>query len=454
MNYNEFIAKKSYIAKSVGFVCGDINDNAMPHQKAIIPWACKRGKAAIFADTGLGKSFMQLEWARLVSGYTSKPVLLLAPLAVGKQTENESNKFGIECSTKYVREPSPDCDIQIANYEMIHVFNPDSFGGIVLDESSILKGQSGAYRKTLTEFAKNIPYRLSCTATPSPNDYMELGTQAEFLGVMSQSEMLATFFIHDGSETQKWRLKGHGATKFWEWLATWAVVISSPSDLGFDGSDYELPKLTIEPVILPSEIKGSLFANIAQGLNEARKSKKESMQDRCEAVSEWVNSLDDQCLVWGELNEECDLLERLINDSVQVAGRHKAEVKEERLLGFGKSEFKHLVSKTKIAGFGMNWQNACKMAFSGPTYSFEGFYQAVRREWRFGQSKEVLVKVFMSDKEVGIHEAMIRKMEQDKIMRQEMVKVMGNAMKQEIFGATPTKSGYKPSVSALLPKFL
>lgn len=452
MDYSEFIKTKAFNKVSVGFTPTGLNPNLWLHQPDIVKWACRRGRAAIFADTGLGKTLMQLEWANQVHKYTGKPVLLLAPLAVGKQTENEALKFGID-GAKYVSSPSDD-RIQITNYEKLDHFNPDDYAGIVLDESSILKGQTGAYRKMLTDFASNIEYRLSCTATPSPNDFMELGTQCEFLGIMSQVEMLAMFFTHDGSNTQKWRLKGWGASKFWEWLATWAVVISSPADLGYDASSYELPPLHIDEVILHSSNQDALFADVAAGLTEARQAKKRSVNDRVTACAEWVNSLDEPCLVWGETNEESDMLESAINGSVQVAGSDKAEIKEDRLLGFGTGKYQKLVSKVRIAGFGMNWQNACKMAFVGPTYSFEQFYQAVRRQWRFGQTKPVHVKVFMTEEETGIHSAMMAKMEQDKIMRREMIKVMAESMKKEITGASSEKTEYSAHKKVSLPEFI
>ena len=453
MNYQEFLKQKEFNKVSVGFTPTDLNVNLWLHQPAIVDWACRRGRAAIFADTGLGKTLMQLEWANQVHKHTGKPVLLLAPLAVGKQTEREALKFDIE-GARYVAYPSEGGAIQITNYEKLDRFNPDDYAGIVLDESSILKGQTGAYRKALTEFATNIPYRLSCTATPSPNDFMELGTQCEFLGIMSQVEMLSMFFTHDGSETQKWRLKGWGASKFWDWLATWAVVISSPSDLGFDGSSYDLPPLSIEEVIIPSENKNALFADVAMGLSAARQAKKSSVHARVKACADYVNSLGEPCVVWAETNEEADLLESMIDDAVQVAGSTKEDKKIDYLIGFSEGKYQKLVTKSKIAGFGLNWQHACKMAFVGATYSFEQFYQAVRREWRFGQDKPVSVKVFMTEEETGIHSAMLVKMDNDKLMRQEMIKVMSDSMKKEITGASSEKAEYNPTSKASMPSFI
>lgn len=454
MEYSDFIKTKQLTHVNAGFKPKKLNPALWLHQPAIVEWACIRGRAAIFADTGLGKTLMQLEWAHQVSQETGKPVLLLAPLAVGKQTEEESIKFNIGSKAKYMRSFDGVHRIVITNYEQLDNFNPDDFAGIVLDESSILKGQTGAYRKQITEFAQNIPYKLSCTATPSPNDFMELGTQAEFLGIMSQVEMLAMYFTHDGSETQKWRLKGHASGKFWGWLSTWAVVISSPSDLGFDGSKYDLPPLNIEKVLLDGGEKDGLFSSVARGLADVRIAKKQSAMDRVNACAEWVNSLNEPCIVWCETNEESDLLSKLINDCVEVSGSHSNEIKEDRLLGFSHGKYTKIVSKAKIAGFGMNWQHACKMAFVAPTYSFEQFYQSVRREWRFGQTKEVTVKVFMTEELEGVHDIMLGKLENDKIMRSEMIKVMSASMKKEILGQKADKTDYNPKTKASLPRFI
>lgn len=453
-DYEEFIETRAFKYKSEGFDPIDLNVNLKPHQVAITNWACKRGNAAIFADTGLGKSIMQLEWASQVSQKTGKPVIVFAPLAVGRQTEGEAKKFNIKSSCKYMRQFDGTTRLVVTNYEMIDNFNPDDFGGIVLDESSILKGQSGAYRKKLTDFAKNIGYRLSCTATPSPNDFMELGTQAEFLGVMPQSEMLAMFFTHDGSNTQKWRLKGHGASRFWEWMATWACVISSPADLGFDAKEYDLPPLTIHEVILPSSGGDQLFSTVAQGLGEARAAKRKSLDERVVRCSELVNLSDDAFIIWGELNDETDKLADQIDGAVQIKGADKIEVKEYRMAGFSNGDIKKLVSKSSICGFGMNWQHSNKMAFVAPTYSFEGFYQAIRRQWRFGQTKPVDVYVFMTEEETGIHANMLAKMENDKIMRSEMIKVMSKAMNQEIHGLSSARLTYAPDDKMVMPSFL
>jgi hypothetical protein len=283
---------------------------------------------------------------------------------------------------------------------------------------------------------------------------MELGTQAEFLGIMSQVEMLSMFFTHDGSETQKWRLKGHGAAKFWDWLATWSVVIGSPSDLGYDGKEYELPPLTIHEVILPSVNTDMLVADVAMGLGAARDAKRSSIGSRVKACAELVNASDEPWLIWGELNAETDMLAQMIPDAVQVQGSDKPEAKEDRLLGFASGKYTKMISKAQICGFGLNFQHTNKMAFVGPTYSFEQFYQAVRRQWRFGQTRPVDVYVFMTEEETGIHSVMLQKMENDKLMRREMIRVMSTAMRREIKGAKADKSDYKPAKQARMPSFL
>ena len=246
---------------------------------------------------------------------------------------------------------------------MLKNFDPSKYSGIVLDESSILKGMDGRMRKQITEFAKEIPYRLSCTATPSPNDYMELGTQAEFLGVMSQVEMLAMFFIHDGSDTSKWRLKGHGKNKFWQWLSTWAIVLRHPSDLGYNSDGYDLPEIDYHEYIVETEAAEDLFVSVAQGLSERNQARKETIDQRVSKAAEIANSYDEPVLIWCHLNEEGDKLEKLISESVNVYGSMKPEKKEQNLIDFTDGELKKLISKPKIAGFGMNWQHCSKVIF-------------------------------------------------------------------------------------------
>ncbi len=454
MNYHDFIRTKEIDHIDAGFTCLDseLSNQLKDFQRDIVKWACKRGRSAIFADTGLGKTFMQLSWARRVSEHTGLPVLVLAPLCVAQQTVSEGAKFGLESA--YIREPSLcGTDIHVTNYEMLKNFNPDSYSGIVLDESSILKGMEGKLRRFITSFAKNIPYRLSCTATPSPNDFMELGTQSEFLGVMSQVEMLATFFIHDGSDTSKWRLKGHARRKFWEWLSTWAVVIRNPSDLGYESDGYDLPSLNLYEHIVETEATDDLFVTVAQGLQERNKARRDSVNDRCKKAAEIMNKWD--CgIAWTNLNDESNLIYQLVNDSIEVYGSQKPEIKESNILGFTNGDYAKLVSKPKICGFGMNWQHCNKMVFVGLSDSFESFYQAVRRCWRFGQTKPVDVHIVVSDREGAVLDNIKRKQKQHDQMNWEMSTIIRDLTISQIKGATVNKTDYLPREKMTIPNFL
>lgn len=453
MEYSEFLKTKEFKHIEAGFVADNskMPELIKPFQRDLVSWACRRGRAAIFADTGLGKTLMQLSWANQVTNYTKKPVLVLAPLCVAQQAVREGKKFGIE--SKYIR--NNECNLKniiVTNYEMLKNFNPDDFGGIVLDESSILKGMQGRLRQFITDFASSIPYRLSCTATPSPNDFMELGTQSEFLGVMSQVEMLATFFIHDGADTSKWRLKGHGRKRFWEWLATWAAVIRNPSDLGYEDSGYTLPKLNMFEHIVETDPDGDLFVQIAQGLQERNQARRESVELRSKKAAEIMNNWD--CgIAWCNLNDESELIAQL-SGGVEISGSQKPEVKEKNILDFTDSEIKKIVTKPKIAGFGLNWQHCNKMVFVGLSDSFESFYQAVRRCYRFGQTKQVEVHIVISDREGAVLDNIKRKQEQHEQMSKEMVKIMRDLTIAEVRGITVEKAEYNPKKNIQLPKFL
>lgn len=450
--YHDFIDGKSFRAVEAGFVADDLPYPLFDYQEPIVKWALRRGKAAIFADTGLGKTIMQLAWADQVYKYTGKPVLVLAPLAVADQTIEEGQKYGIS-----VHKAAPDIvidGIQITNYEQLGKYNCSDFIGIALDESSILKGMDGKRRKEITEFAKNIKYRLSCTATPSPNDFMELGTQSEFLGVMSQVEMLAMFFIHDGGDVSKWRLKGHGGSKFFEWLATWAVVIRTPEDLGFDGSAHKLPELIYHSHVIETSATDELFVTPAAGLQDRNKARKDSVDERVRVAAEIANGIDSQVLVWCNLNDESEKLTNAICDSVEVKGSDKPEHKSKSLIGFSHGEVKKLVSKPKIAGFGMNWQNCNHVVFVGLSDSWESYYQAIRRCWRFGQKKPVHVHIVSADTEGAVVANIQRKDEQNRVMGEKMVAHMRTMMDKEIFAAATTKTEYKAETKMEIPKWL
>ena len=405
-------------------------------------WVCRRGRAAIFADTGLGKTFMQLAWAEAVANHTGRAVLVVAPLCVAQQTVSEGRKFGIE--SEYIRSPKQGGNIHVTNYEMLKNFSPEDYSGIVLDESSILKGMDGKLRKSITEFGRTIPYRLSCTATPSPNDFMELGTQSEFLGIMSQVEMLAMFFIHDGSDTQKWRLKGHARKRFWEWLSTWAIVIRNPADLGYDGQGYDLPPLTYEDHVVETGETDGLFVKVAQGLQERNQARRESVDLRVEKAAEIANGIDGACIVWCHLNDESEKLESQIGGGVQVYGSMKPETKELLIGQFSDGDIHKLITKPKIAGFGLNWQHCNNMVFVGLSDSWESFYQAVRRCWRFGQDKPVTVHIVTADTEGAVLDNIRRKQAQNEELAREMALVMRDLTIAEIKGAAPEKTDYIP----------
>lgn len=454
MDYQEFISAKSFRHIEAGFAVADLPYPLFDYQAPIVKWALKRGKAAIFADTGLGKTIMQLAWADQVAKHTGCPVLILAPLAVSNQTIEEGAKYGIRVEKANPGAPMFGPHVVITNYEQLHKFSPDVFRGVVLDESSILKGMDGRRRKEITEFAQSIPYRLSCTATPSPNDFMELGTQSEFLGIMSQIEMLAMFFIHDGGDVAKWRLKGHGQSKFFQWLATWAIVIRKPDDLGFDGSRHALPELVYHSHVIETEPEDSLFVEPAQGLQDRNKARKDSVRDRVAKAAEIANGMDGQVLIWCHLNEESELLTAAVRDAVEVKGADSPEHKTSSLMGFAHGDVRVLVSKPKIAGFGMNWQNCHQMIFVGLSDSWESYYQAIRRCWRFGQTKPVHVHVVSADTEGAVIENIQRKDQQNKALGESMVEHMKTMMDRSIFAAATTKTEYNPQIKMELPQWL
>lgn len=436
MEYEDFVKNKRRAEVATGHKHGALNENLFDFQNAIVSWAVRRGRAAIFADTGLGKTLMQLSWADEVASHTNGIVIVLAPLAVSEQTIEQGSKFSIEVK-RIPHGSTPDSPgVWITNYERMDAIDFESLHGIVLDESSILKAHDGKTRQRIIDAAQCIPYRLSCTATPSPNDFEELGNQCEFLGVMTRTEMLATYFVNDTGDTGTWRLKGWGASKFWEWMGTWAVVLRNPSDIGFDGSRYDLPPLEyFEHVIETETLGGELFARPAMTMTERRQAQRQSIDDRCKALAEVVNSdPDEPWLIWCHLNDEAELLKSLIPCSVNVQGSDSPESKSKNLLGFAHGDVKVLISKPKIAGFGMNWQHCSRMAFVGLDDSFEKFYQAVRRCYRFGQKRNVHVHIFTAENEGQILANIKRKEQQHNEMSKNMVEHMRDIMNAELKG--------------------
>lgn len=451
--YQKFLADKQFRVVSAGFD-PDLTEYALfDYQHDIVRWSCNRGKAAVFADTGMGKTIMQLAWADQVARETGNPVLILAPLAVSDQTIAEGQKFGIQVD-KYRFADVFGPHIFVTNYEQLHNVKAEQFDGIVLDESSILKGMQGKIRKQVTEMFSATPYRLSCTATPSPNDFMELGTQSEFLGIMSQVEMLAMFFIHDGSDTSKWRLKGHGKRKFFEWLATWAVFISKPSDLGYSDEGHELPELIFHEHIIDSGITDGLFAPVATGLLDRNRARKDTVDARVEQASIIANGTKGQVLIWCHLNNESEKLSAEINHAVEVTGSDPAEHKSATMLGFARGEVRALVSKPKIAGFGMNWQNCNQMVFVGLSDSWEQFYQSVRRCWRYGQTKPVHVHIVSADVEGGVLANIKRKESQHRELKGEMIAIMRDKTLAQLGRAEQEKTEYKANQKMGIPSWV
>jgi len=427
-DYAAFLRSKRFAMVPSGF---DVDPSRLPassfdFQRDIVRWALRLGKAAIFGGTGTGKTEMQLSWGREVARETQGEILLLAPLAVAQQTVNdEAPKFGIDA-----RLVESDADIgpgiNVTNYDKLHRFSPERFAGIILDESSILKSIDGATRTKILEVFAGTPYKLACTATPAPNDFMELGNHAEFLGVMSRVEMLSMFFVHDGGETQKWRLKGHAETEFWKWLASWAVMFENPSHLGYDGRAFILPPLKMHEIIVESSepSEGALFAMEAQTLNERRAARRSSMADRVKIAADLVNSSDEPWLLWCDLNAEGDALAAAISDAVQVAGADDNATKIERMLGFSHGKYRVIVSKASIMGFGMNFQHCPNVIFIGLSDSFEQFFQALRRCWRFGQTKPVNCYVISSTAEGAVLANIKRKEADAQRMRHGMIEHM------------------------------
>ncbi len=391
-------------------------------------------------------------WANEVYKKENKNILILAPLAVSAQTKREGEKFGISVNICRKQEDVKD-GINITNYEMIEHFDTDSFIGVVLDESSILKSYSGKTTQSLIDKFRVTKYKLACTATPAPNDYQELGNHSEFLGVCTRTEMLATYFVHDGGDTAKWRLKGHAEDEYWRWVATWASVVKNPQDIGFDGSRYELPELNIITHTVKMEAKqGQLFAVPVKDLSDRRNARKEGLRQRVEKCAEIANSLDN-CLIWCDYNDEGIALNKAIGNSVEVAGTHSNEHKEKYLLAFGTGELKKLVSKASIAGFGMNWQNCNNIIFCGLSDSYERFYQAVRRCWRFGQKNQVNVHIVISNRELPVLNNIKKKEQYAKNMSSKMTEIATEVLKNDIQATQKETVLYSPDKIMILPKW-
>jgi len=432
-NYLKFLEKKQKTISSSGFDVNesDLNKSMFDFQKFIVKRALKAGKYAIFADCGLGKTLMQLEWANKVSKHTDKPVLILAPLAVAGQTIKEGQKFNINVC----RYDGSDSPIQITNYEQLDKIDTSLFSGIVLDESSILKNFEGATKKLIIELFLNTPYKLACTATPSPNDPMELGNHSEFLDVMSRNEMLAMYFVHDGGETAKWRLKGHATKLFYQFIGTWAIMLNKPLDIGFEMMGYDLPSLNLieKQIITPKRDNGSLFNDAIISATNFNSELRLTQKERLHEVVNIVNSRpDENFIIWIKQNKEGDMLKKLLPDAIEVKGSDSNEWKEKHLLGFANNEFRILISKTKIASFGMNYQNCRNQIFASLDFSFEGLYQAIRRSYRFGQKNEVNIFLITTDTMRNVKQSIDNKQKQFEIMQDEMGKAINATLNNKL----------------------
>ncbi|MSU01904.1 helicase-related protein [Tissierella pigra] len=456
MDYIEFLNEKRITAKSSGFEVNRdrLNPLLFDYQKDIVKWALKKGKAAIWSGTGTGKTNMELEFAKQVHIETGGNTLIVAPLAVAHQTVVEGRKFNYQVNICRKQEDVK-TGINITNYEMIEHFDPSKFQAIILDESSILKSFTGKYRTLLIEMFKDTPYKLSASATPSPNDYMEIGNHAEFTGIMTRTEMLSTFFVHDAGDTGKWRLKGHAQDKFWEWIATWAVVLQKPSDLGYSDEGFILPELRIHEIIVESpKDPFVLIPKIAQTLQERRQARRDSLETRVAKVAEIVNSTDEQFVVWCDLNDESKALKNAIDKSVEVRGSDKPEHKIDTAMDFVDGKVENLVSKPSIFGFGMNWQHCNKMVFTGLSDSYEQYYQAIRRIYRYGQKREVDIYIVTSEAEGAVKDNIERKEKDAENMINEMVKHTQKILTEEIHGTTKETIGYYPTEKMKLPEWL
>jgi DNA modification methylase len=448
LDYEAFVKNKRRSEVATGHKPGELNEHLFDFQHAIVSWAVRRGRAAIFADTGLGKTLMQISWADEVASHNGGIVVIIAPLAVSEQTIEQGKTFGIDVKRIPHGEAPTEPGIWITNYERIDAIDFTELHGIVLDESSILKSHNGKTRTAIIESCQSVPYRLSCTATPSPNDFDELGNQCEFLGVMTRTEMLATYFVNDTGDTGTWRLKGWGASKFWEWMGTWSVVLRNPSDIGFDGSKYILPApIYHEHVVETEQLGDELFARPAQTMLERRKAQRDSIEARCKALADVVNAdQSEPWLIWTHLNDEAELLAELIPGAVNVQGSDSPESKTKNMMAFTHGELRVLISKPKICGYGMNWQHCARMAFVGLDDSFEKFYQAVRRCYRFGQTRSVVVHLFTAENEGQILNNIKRKEVQHHEMSANMIEHMKDIMNNELAGQENIVDEYREDV--------
>ena len=454
MNYEEFLMTKAALAPVRGMAhVPELHQAMKPHQRDTVEFLLRVGCGAAFLDTGLGKTLVSLEWSRVVSEHTARPVLMLAPLAVARQHEREAKKFGIE-GTRVVREQSEiGQGINIANYEMLHRFDRNAFGGIVLDESSIIKNYTGKTTRALMDFAAPIPFRLCASATPAPNDHMELGQHCQFLGVMDSNEMLARWFISDQTEMGRYRLKKYAVDSFWSWVASWSRCVSKPSDLGHDDSGFVLPELLTHQHIVKADITtdtgGMLFRIPDTSATQIHKEKRITASLRAEKIAEIViGDPNEPWIIWCETDYEADAMRAAYPAAIEVRGSMSADEKERRLIAFSECGGV-LLTKPSIAGYGLNWQHCARVAFVGLSFSYEQYDQAIRRCWRFGQQRPVHVHVAMADTEEAILRTVMRKAGEHEDMKRHMFGAMARATETR-----GVKLNYNPTETARLPSWI
>ena len=433
--YQKFLQDRSHSRGDLGFVPVFMPDCLFDFQAHLVDWSVKTGRAAICADCGVGKTLQELVWAENVARHTSKPVLILAPLAVAQQTVREGEKFGIECS--FSRDGTVKGRTTITNYEKLHLFSPSDFAGVVCDESSILKSFDGTRKKEITDFMRKMPFRLLATATAAPNDYTELGTSSEALGCMGHIDMLTRFFKNDQNniatkrmygEAPKWRFKGHAEIPFWRWVTSWARACRKPSDLGFDDQGFDLPALIerTHMVDIDAAPDGMLFNMPAVNLFEQRVERKRTVEERCEMAASLVNH-SNPAVIWCHMNAEGDLLEDLIPDAVQVSGKDSDDRKEQKFEEFSTGNARVMITKPRIGGWGLNWQHAAHVVYF-PSHSYEAYYQAIRRCWRFGQTSDVTVDLVLTEGERRVMENLRQKAAKADVMFGKLVAEMNNSL--------------------------
>lgn len=461
-NYKDFLNAKLVKTQKSGFSVGeaDIHPKLFDWQNAVVRWALDHGKAALFEECGLGKTLQQVEWARHVHAHTGGNVLIVSPLAVAHQTVREAEKIGV--TVKYIRsQEEADSGIYITNYDILKSFDGAEWAGVVLDESSILKSYTGSIKRMILEMFETVPYKLACTATPAPNDYLELGNHAEFLNVMRSNEMIQRWFINDTMQAGGYRLKKHAEGDYWKWVTSWAVCISRPSDLGFQDEckaySFDMPKLVIHEERVSVDHsrafeKGQLFVDSTLSATDLWREKKMTYRERCERAAAIIGKSRDFWIVWCDTNEEADYLMELLPKAVEVRGSDSIKEKERKLSEFSDGKAKVIITKSDIAGFGLNWQHCHKMVFVGVTYSFEKTYQALRRSWRFGQTKDVQAYMISAESEGEV----VKVLKEKEILHKEMQQSMNTAMKANGLGKTDHRAAveYIGIVDMTTPEWL